>query len=95
MEGRRVERKGVLKVVAWRRVESTAMIARYCLGMNIRKCLRKNSVGTRLYFVPYHLTYPYNRSQGSQGPSKAKYLIDNGTSTNFDTQLLTHERNTK
>lgn len=28
MEGRRVERKGVLKVVAWRRVERTAMIGR-------------------------------------------------------------------
>lgn len=39
-----------------------------------------------------YLTYPFNRLQGSQGPSKAKSLIDNGTSTNFDTQLLTHER---
>jgi len=26
MEGRRAERKGVLKVVAWRRVERTAML---------------------------------------------------------------------
>jgi len=26
IEGRRVERKGVLKVVAWRRVERTAMV---------------------------------------------------------------------
>jgi hypothetical protein len=34
MEGRRVERKGVLKAVAWRRVERTAMVVRGCLGMD-------------------------------------------------------------
>lgn len=65
MEGRRVERKGVLKVVAWRRVERTAMIARNCLSMNIRKCLRKNSVGTRLHFVPYLSFQQVARVSGS------------------------------
>lgn len=43
IEGSRVERKGVLKVVAWRRVESTAIV-----GLYIWEGLNDSRLGSKL-----------------------------------------------